>query len=44
LRYAVSIEAAIVSIPTLILLWLGFDAFRRGVERLEAESAEPIRG
>ena len=44
LRYAVSIEAAAVSIPALILLWLGFGAFRRGVEQLEAESAEPIHG
>ena len=41
LRYAVSIEAAAVSIPALILVWLGFDAYRRGVEQLEAESAAP---
>jgi len=44
LRYAVSIEAATVSIPALILLGLGFGAFRWGVERVEAESAELISG
>lgn len=39
LRYAVSIEAAAVSVPALILLGLGLHAFRRRAEDLEKESA-----
>jgi MFS family permease len=35
LRYAVSIEAALVSAPTLIILSTGLSAFRASAERLE---------
>lgn len=41
LRYAVSIEAATVSIPAVLLVMLGLGAFRRRAEELEHEGARP---
>ena len=43
LRYAVSIEAAAVSAPALILLAVGLKAFRRRADELASEGAEPSR-
>ena len=40
LRYAVSIEAAVVSVPALLLLALGLRTFRERAEELERERLE----
>jgi MFS family permease len=37
LRYAVSIEAAAVGIPSIVLVLLGFAAYRRSVAELDAK-------
>lgn len=39
LRYAMSVEAAAVSIPALILVRCGFGAFGRGTQQLEVEAS-----
>ncbi len=44
LRYAVSIEAAVVSVPALLLLALGLKAFRARAEELEREDLEVGHG
>lgn len=36
LRYAVSIEAALIGVPSLALVWAGFGAYRRSVTELRA--------
>ena len=35
LRYAVSIEAGLVGVPCIVLVWLGFGAYRRSVVELD---------
>lgn len=35
LRYAVAIEAALIGIPSLVLVWLGFGAYRLAVAELD---------
>jgi len=35
LRYAVAIEAAVIGIPSLVLVWRGFGAYRRAVAELD---------
>lgn len=40
LRYAVSLEAAVVAVPAIILVALGLKAFRRRAEELAAESVD----
>ncbi|MGH8137120.1 MAG: spinster family MFS transporter [Steroidobacteraceae bacterium] len=40
LRYAVSIEAAIVGIPSILLVLLGFPAYRRSVRELDQKLEE----
>jgi hypothetical protein len=46
LRYAISIEAIVVGAPSLVLVWIGFGAARRGVvelqQRLAAETSAPV--
>ncbi|HEX8757300.1 MAG TPA: MFS transporter [Steroidobacteraceae bacterium] len=37
LRYAVAIEAALIGIPSIVLVWLGFGAYRRSVAELEGQ-------
>ncbi len=44
LRYAVSIEAAAVSVPALLLLALGLRAFHRAAEALEREGLDAVHG
>lgn len=45
LRYAVALEAALIGIPSIVLVWRGFVAYRRSVveldERFEASSRTP---
>ncbi|MBW4051213.1 MAG: MFS transporter [Proteobacteria bacterium] len=36
LRYAVAIEAALLGIPSILLTWRGFSAYRRSVAELDA--------
>lgn len=36
LRYAVAIEAAVLGLPSILLTWRGFDAYRRSVTELDA--------
>jgi MFS family permease len=40
LRYAVSIEAAVIGIPSLVLVLLGFAAYRRSVAELDGKIEE----
>jgi MFS family permease len=40
LRYAVSIEAAVVGVPSVVLVLLGFAAYRRSVAELDGKIAE----
>jgi MFS family permease len=46
LRYAISIEAIVVGVPSLLVVWIGFGAARRGVvelqQRLAAEAPAPV--
>jgi MFS family permease len=50
LRYAISIEAIFIGVPSLLLVWAGFGAVRRAVVELEqrlataAKPVEPARG
>lgn len=48
LRYAISIVAALVGIPAMIVVVTGFGAYRRGVEEVEAmitrSEARPAHG
>ncbi len=44
LRYAVSIEAVVVSIPALLLLCLGLKTFRARAEQLEREDLDAAHG
>jgi MFS family permease len=37
LRYSVSIEVALIGIPSIVLVFLGFAAYRRSVLTLEKE-------
>jgi MFS family permease len=41
LRYAISLEALIVGIPSILVVMRGFGAYRRSVAELEAVLAEP---
>lgn len=36
LRYAVSFEAALIGIPSIVLVWRGFGSYRRSVRELDA--------
>ncbi|HVS77060.1 MAG TPA: MFS transporter [Steroidobacteraceae bacterium] len=36
LRYAVAIEAAVLGVPSILLTWRGFDAYRRSVTELDS--------
>jgi MFS family permease len=43
LRYAVSIEAAMIGIPSILLVRVGFNAYRRCVTELDQKLAAPSR-
>ncbi len=44
LRYSVSIEVALIGIPSIVLVFLGFSAYRRAVRALDVEldSSAPV--